>query len=106
MPSNLHQYSQGAAMSVWTTLFRLDLGPHHLNPERTKHKLAGQSGSQPFPPFKTLEIGQYEGDTGFYLLYFPESGPSTDTWHLTLDDAMHQAEYEFDVARAEWIAAT
>jgi len=89
-------------MIGWTTLFRVTLGPHHLNPGKTKHQLVSQSGSAPFPTFKTLEIGQHDGDAGFY---HPERGPGTDTWHQTLEDAIHQAEWEFDVASTEWIAA-
>ena len=35
-------------------------------------------------------------------MYEPEIGHGTDTWHQSLDDAMHQAEWEFGVARDEW----
>jgi len=89
-------------MPTWTTIYRLELSAHHLNPGRTKHQLADSSGRRDFPPFKTLEIGQHEVDAGFYLLYHPEAGPGTNTWHMTLDDAMHQAEWEFGVAPSEW----
>jgi hypothetical protein len=55
-----------------------------------------------FPPFARLEIAQYEGDSGFYLLYYPETGHGTDTWHQSLEDAMHQAEFEFNVKASDW----
>jgi hypothetical protein len=90
-------------MQVWKTLYRLELGAHHLNPGRTKHQLVDSLGRRDFPAFKSLEICQYEDDAGFYLLYFPEAGPGTDTWHQSLDDALHQAEWEFGVAPTEWV---
>jgi len=46
---------------------------------------------------------QFEGDGGFYLMYVPESGTGTDTWHQSIDDALHQAEWEFDVKPGEWM---
>lgn len=83
---------------------RLTLQPHHVPTGNTTHKLGSPDGrQQDFPPFVRLEIAQYEGDTGFYLLYYPETGHGTDTWHLSLDDALHQAEYEFGVKAEEWI---
>jgi hypothetical protein len=88
----------------WKVLMRLTLQPHHVPTGNTTHKLGSPDGrQQDFPPFVRLEIAQYEGDTGFYLLYYPETGHGTDTWHLSLDDALHQAEYEFGVKAEEWI---
>jgi hypothetical protein len=84
-------------------LMRVDLRPHHLSPGRTRHILKDASGSRPFPPFKALERVQFEGDGGFYLMYVPESGTGTDTWHQSIDDALHQAEWEFDVKPGEWM---
>ena len=89
-------------MSAWITLYRVNLSPNHLTPGRTKHQLVDSLGSRPFPPFKSLSIAQFEGDAGFYLLYHPEQGSGTDTWHQNLADAMHQAEWEFGVASSEW----
>ena len=52
-----------------------------------------------------LRIVRYDGLEGFYLLYCDESGAEfTDTWHATMDDAFHQAEFEFTVKRSEWDA--
>jgi hypothetical protein len=36
-------------------------------------------------------------------MYHCESELGTDTWHQTLDDAYHQAEWEFGVRQEEWI---
>jgi len=73
-----------------------------LLPERTKHWLKDETGLHDFPPFVALEICSTSPADGFYLMYAPETGPGTDTWHQTLDDAFHQAEWEFGVAREEW----
>ncbi len=82
---------------------RVDLGPNHKPTGNTKHSLGlPGGGQQEFPPFVSLSIGQYEGDAGFYLLYHPKHGLGTDTWHVNLPDAIHQAEYEFGVIESEW----
>ncbi len=89
-------------MSEFTSLFRVELSEHHHRPGRTKHRLSDASGLRDFPPFKALEICSSFDDGGYYLMYEPEIGHGTDTWHQSLDDAMHQAEWEFGVARDEW----
>lgn len=90
-------------MSRFHSLFRVELRSHHLRPGRTKHTLIDGAGARDFPPFKALEIAKYPEDQGFYLLYEAESGHGTDTWHLSLEDAMDQAEWEFGVTAAEWV---
>jgi hypothetical protein len=88
------------------TLKRLTLQPHHVPTGNTTHKLCSPYGTQKdFAPFVRLEIAQYEGDTGFYLLYYTETGHGTDTWHLSLEDALHQAEFGFNVQPDEWVRA-
>lgn len=59
-------------------------------------------GQREFPPFVRLEIAQYPGDEGYYLLRICEDGSVADTWHSTLDEASHQAEWELGVQRNEW----
>ncbi len=87
----------------WKVLKRVSLQPHHLSPGRTTHTLVDASGARPFPPFTSLEIARYPEDSGYYLLHICEGGPGTDTWHETLEHAVKQAEWEFDVKREEWI---
>jgi hypothetical protein len=89
-------------MSAFRSLFRVELAAHHLRPGRTKHRLQDASGLRDFPPFKALEICSTSLSKGFYLMYEPETGPETDTWHESLDDAFGQAEWEFGVSRDEW----
>jgi len=89
-------------MSELLSLFRVELGSHHLRPGRAKHQLKDASGLRDFPPFVALEICTSSPAGGFYLMYEPESGIGTDTWHESLDDAFQQAEWEFGVAQDEW----
>ena len=86
----------------WVIIKRVKLQPHHLNPGRTRHTLRDGNEATPFPPFTSLEIAQYPGDQGYYLLHICDEHLSTDTWHETLEDALHQAEWEFEVRPEEW----
>jgi hypothetical protein len=90
-------------MSSFWSLLRVELGPHHHSPGKTKHRLKDEFGLRDFPPFIALEIVQVDTESAFYLMYIPKSGPGTDTFHLSLDDAKHQAEWEFGVAENEWV---
>jgi hypothetical protein len=50
-----------------------------------------------------LRIVRYGVEAGFYFLYLDEMGREvTDTWHKSLDDAMHQADFEFSVKPNDW----
>jgi hypothetical protein len=53
-----------------------------------------------------LAICQYEGETAFYLFGCDANWQTvTDTWHETLDDAKHQAEFEYEGVSRTWINA-
>jgi hypothetical protein len=58
----------------------------------TRHTVGGvQMG-----PASALAIARYPGDPGTRLLYLDHDGAVvTDTWHLSLDDALHQAAFEY-----------
>lgn len=48
-----------------------------------------------------VEISKEDG--AFYLFHFDAEGVCfADTWHRTLDEAKHQAEFEFGISEAEW----
>jgi hypothetical protein len=50
-----------------------------------------------------LAICQYAGESSFYLFYCDEDWTvCTDTFHMTLEDAKHQAEYEYDGISRYW----
>jgi hypothetical protein len=87
----------------WIVLMRVKLEAHHLHPGKTVHWLVDEKGKRPFPPFVSLAIAQYEGDADFYLLHECKDHFGTDTCHTSLEDALHQAEFEFGVIRDEWI---
>jgi hypothetical protein len=51
-----------------------------------------------------LAICQYTGEEAFYLFGCDSDWQSvTDTWHQTLEDAKHQAEYEYEGVSKTWI---
>jgi hypothetical protein len=71
-------------------------------PHTCKHTLVDARGKRDFPPFTALEIVRFPEDDGYYLLYQTADGTGTDTWHKTLEDAMHQAAFEFNVKESDW----
>lgn len=91
-------------MSQWTIIMKVDLGANHLRPGRTRHTITDVEGKREFPPFIRLELAQFTGDQGYYLLHISEDHSIADTWHSTLEEAIHQAEWEFGVQQSEWHA--
>jgi hypothetical protein len=50
-----------------------------------------------------LMIAQIPPDYGYYLLYLDNQGNEiTDTYHDTLEQALEQAKWEFQVEPIEW----
>jgi hypothetical protein len=90
-------------MNKMAAIKRVVLSERHLRPGRTKHSLCDSQGTREFPPFTSLDISQFPGDPGYFLMHLCENGECADSWHQTLDDAFHQAEIEFEVQREEWI---
>jgi hypothetical protein len=86
----------------FSVLKKVELKNHHYRPGRTKHSHTDGKNMTEFPPFVSLKIAQHPGDSGFYLLHIPEKGMVADTWHNDIEEALHQAEYEFDVKPDEW----
>ncbi len=67
---------------------------------KTIHKRGGRE--LPLPAY--LNVTQFSGDPGFYLLYFDDQGNElTDTYHNTLSAALNQAEFEFNVVPTQWV---
>lgn len=55
-------------------------------------------------PFAALAIIEEESSSGYLLLYLDRNGDSvTDTWHETLEDAIEQAEHEYDGVTSKWV---
>jgi hypothetical protein len=65
----------------------------------TRHVVGGTLIGKP----SSLRVARYADDPGYYLLYLDEHGQeTTDTCHQSLDDALHQATFEFGVQAHEW----
>jgi hypothetical protein len=48
---------------------------------------------------KTIALIIEETYEGFFLYSYPKDGAiAGDTWHLTLDDAKHQAQFQFAIS--------
>ncbi|MEQ8848132.1 hypothetical protein [Botrimarina sp.] len=58
-----------------------------------------------FPPvsFAGLIVAQYAGEKSFFLFYCDDGwNVITDTWHQTLEDAISQANFEFENLSNRW----
>jgi hypothetical protein len=55
------------------------------------------------PRFSGVAICQFEGRQDFFLFYCDEEwNHITDTWHMTLSEAMRQAEFEYEHISDTW----
>jgi hypothetical protein len=72
------------------------------------HKFTGKCkqivGGQLRGPMAGLAICQYEGEDSVYLFGCGEDWQAvTDTWHQTLEEAIDQAEFEYEGTKTSWI---
>ena len=85
-------------MTDFKMIKKVYLNPHHKETGRTVHTVYGKPMSRPVE----LKIVDNDGD-GYLLLYCDENGEEiTDTWHETIEGAVSQAEWEFQVKSNEW----
>ena len=90
-------------MTPLIVLRRVRLTVKHRPTGKTRHYRDGVLVPAP----AELRIVQYSGDTAFYLFYCDRSGREmTDTWHESLERAMAQAQWEFEVKLEEWETVT
>lgn len=83
-------------------LYEVELRSDHQPTGKTRHELNGVL----LPPPVLLRIVQYDGDPGYYLFYCDETGcEMTDTYHDSVEQAMAQANWEFNVKAEEWTRA-
>lgn len=86
-------------MSEWSILYSVKLNTTHSNTGNTKHTISGKEMQIPVE----LRIVSCTGTDGFYLFYCDDSGKEmTDTFHDTVELAMEQANFEFNVVPSEW----
>jgi hypothetical protein len=74
----------------------------------SRHRYTGNTrqivGGELVGPASGLAVCQYPGDTAFYLFGCDETWSNiTDTWHESLDDAQHQAEFEYVGVSSTWV---
>jgi len=90
---------------------RITLREHHKPTGKTRHRsgfiIDGELvKGEDLPAPHALMVAQLPPDDGFYLLYLDESGEEiTDTYHSSLEGALDQATWEFEVKHDEWDAA-
>ena len=93
------KYSENSGESHYRILWKVKLCKHHAPTGRTLHFLS----NIPAPPPVELRIIQYPEDNGYYLFYCDDRGKEyTDTYHDSVEDAMRQAEREYNVKPEEW----
>ena len=86
-------------MVDYITLQRVILKESHGLTVNTRHFRDGQLLSAPHD----LRIVKYEDDPNYFLLHFDKDGKEmTDTCHDSLEEALAQAEYEFQIKPSEW----
>ncbi len=86
-------------MSEYKVIQKIFLTKRHLATGLTKHYIGNILLSCPYE----LRIGKYEDDPGYYLFHFDKEGKEmTDTYHDSLQEALKQAEIEFNITFDEW----
>jgi hypothetical protein len=99
-------------MSDYLVHRRITLKSHHVPTGRTRHTVGTWSdeeglvrGAELSTPHE-LMITQLPPDQGYYLLYLDERGNEiNDTYHESLEKALDQAKWEFNVEFDEWQTA-
>lgn len=90
---------RGEEMSGYSIIAYVRLTENHHQTGKTRHFIQGSLMNIP----SALRIIQYDEGSGYFLLYFDESGKElTDTFHDSLEKALAQAEMEFEVQSDEW----
>ena len=74
----------------------------HQHVSRTRHTVSDDGGERAFPPFTELVIAADPGATSCYLFHVCADGQVADTWHLSVEDALSQAEWEFGIQPDDW----
>jgi len=88
---------------------RVILKPKHVPTGKTRHTVGTWSADEglvrgaELPSPHELVIAQLPPAQGYYLLYLDSSGNEiTDTYHDSLEDALAQAKWEFNIELDEW----
>ena len=85
--------------SGFSILRKVTLSRDQVSTGKTVHISGGEELHAP----SKLQITQYPDDKGYYLIYLDSSGDEmTDTYHDTIEEAMEQAKWEFNVTVDDW----
>ena len=75
---------------------------HHVQFEGLPEELSGSKYSRSELPRPQLLIIEEQDDGIFLYRFTMDGGFGGDTWHATMEDAKHQASYEYGEAVGEW----
>ena len=71
---------------------------------RTAHTWRGADGNESLMPLPDVLLLEATDDAGVMLFRWTSSGDfGGDTWHESLEDAKHQAEYEYGSSLGNWV---
>jgi len=80
-------------------LYYIKIEGHYQSTGNTKQIVNGVL----MGPAYGLAICKYEDDDAYYLFGCDKSWQSvTDTWHESIEDAMKQGKFEYDVTKNNW----
>jgi hypothetical protein len=86
-------------MNDYILLKQVQLEEKHRPTGNTTHYLGNERMQAP----KQLRIMRYSDGAEYYLLYLDDNGTElTDTCHESLEAALEQADWEFNVKANEW----
>jgi hypothetical protein len=84
---------------TYVILRRIYLSDKNQSTGKTCH----YQGNKVLSDFVELQIVRFHDDSGYYLFYCDETGAEiTDTYHDSIEEALAQAEWEFDLRPDEW----
>ena len=81
-------------------LKKVILNEKHIPTDKTTHYAFGETLNKPF----ALQIVSFKNVEGYYLLYLNSKGEEmTDTFHESLEKAIEQANWEFNIKKEDWV---
>lgn len=67
-------------------------------------ELTGEPDQREWLSWPRLLVIEEEAEGVFLFRFASDAGCVGDTWHMSIEDAKHQAEYEYAQHVTEWIA--
>lgn len=71
--------------------------------KQTIHAWMGPNGMKRFMAFPHVLLAECDGVSVMLYRYCGDGEFCGDTWHASLEDAQHQAEYEYGKALGPWL---